>query len=72
MLISILLSSVCLCGEAPERASGCVLEDDNVESRAYAPFLRASAEKELEAKLPEIFTKAATHYRHWTPRRRRS
>lgn len=44
MFLTILLSSVCLCGEAQERVSGCVLEDDNVESRAYAPFLRRYAD----------------------------
>ena len=37
MILSILLSTICLCGEAPERANDFFWENDRVGFRAYGP-----------------------------------
>ena len=37
MILPILLSSICLCGEAPERANDFFWENDRVGFRAYGP-----------------------------------
>ena len=37
MILAILLSSICLCGEAPERANDFFWENDRVGFRAYGP-----------------------------------